>query len=541
MGLFSDKCPALIDPSTKRALSGDALQKARLNPESPRCGHSVKKKAKFCSRCGYSATGGWFKCTNCSNWVGSESNFCWNCKAALHPDSRGDVAGGIWQKPAEVFAQRFEVGDIKQLLTRGIQVQAGTAAILLEGGVVKEVIGPGRYDVENLAQKLSLWGAKPPRTIILIESGDVVLPMRTKALRSADDIQVEFYAEVCFRFVGANAGRFVENLFKTRDQLSYSEIMDALEMEIRYAVENLCNTSTIEDLVKDPQRRLQLEASLQDTLKVSLDRFGMEIVRVQTVDFDGPAYEALRMKSGETELKRRSLEFDQRLQELLVSDKMQQFKTQQDLEQYVLQLAQEKGVTAEHREQELGRLRQVHRHELDASSLVFRMEQERKHSEHLLEVEYNRHVNELRKKKDTWELEKEQTEQALLWKEKKDQAKVRARREMMEAVRGASVKDLLASTEDPGEREALLAYEDLMIKKDLTPQQVLAMNSAKNPAAAEAFGRMSEIDQKAIRELLEEKKKALDESRDRDERLLGKAMEAISNGIKSAGPTHIIK
>ena len=540
MGLFSDKCPALIDPATKRALSGEALQKARLNPNASRCGHEVKKKAKFCSRCGYSAAGGWFKCTHCDNWVGSESNFCWNCKTALHPESRGDVAGGIWQKPAEVFAQRFEVGDIKQLLARGVHIQTGTVAILMEDGVVKEVLGPGRHDLESLARKLSLWGAKPPRTIILVESGDVVLSLRTKALRSAEDIQVEFYAEVCFRFVAANAGRFVENLFKTRSQLSHREITDGLEMEIRYAVETLCNASTIEDLVKDPKRRLQLETKLQDTLKTSLDRLGLEIVRVITVDFDGAEYEALRMRSGETELKRRSMEFDQRMQELLASGRMQEFKSQQDLEQYVLQLAQEKGVTAEHRLQELGRLKQVHRHELEASELAFRMEREREQSAHLLEVEYNRHVTELRKKKDTWELEKEQTEQALLWREKKDQSKVKTRREMMEAVRGASVKELLASTDDPREREALLAYEDLMIKKDLTPQHVLAMNAATNPAAAEAFGRMTEADQKAIREILDEKKKALDESRDRDERLLGKAIESISNAVRSTGPTHIV-
>lgn len=541
MGLFSEKCTALVDPVTKRALSGEALQRARMDPKWLRCGFSVKKKAKFCSQCGHSPAGGWFKCPNCKNWVGGESNFCWNCKAALSPDTRGDIAGGLWQKPKDVFAQKFDLADVRQLATKEILIQAGTSAILLDSGVVKGVVGSGRHMLDSLVQQSTWWGSTPSRAIILVESGDVVIPLRTKALRSAEDIQVEFYSEVCFRFVETGAAQFVENYFRSRNQVSYDDMIGSLEMEIRYAVEHFCSESTIEQLVKDPQRRERLEATLQGTLKTSLDRLGLEIVRVAAVDFDGAEYESLRMRAGETELKRRSLEFDQRMQEMLASDKMQQFKTEQDLEQYVLQLAQEKGITATHRDQEMGRLKQVHRHELEASALAFRMEQELKQSEHLLEVEYSRHTTEMKKKKEAWEFEKEQTEQALQWSRQKSQEKIRARREIMETVKGAGIPELLVSTEDPREREALLAYHELMTKKDLTPQQILAMNAAKNPAAAMAFGRMTELDQKAIREVLEEKKKALDESRDRDERLLAKTMDAIASAVKSVGPTQIIK
>lgn len=65
MGLFSDKCEALIDPATKQALTGPALEQARQNPKSARCGARVTKKARFCSACGWVAPGGWCKCPGC--------------------------------------------------------------------------------------------------------------------------------------------------------------------------------------------------------------------------------------------------------------------------------------------------------------------------------------------------------------------------------------------------------------------------------------------------------------------------------------------
>ena len=54
MGIFADRCRALIDPATGRALSGEALKKAQASDEKifsrwPRCNNAVKKAAKLLS------------------------------------------------------------------------------------------------------------------------------------------------------------------------------------------------------------------------------------------------------------------------------------------------------------------------------------------------------------------------------------------------------------------------------------------------------------------------------------------------------------
>jgi lipopolysaccharide biosynthesis regulator YciM len=65
MGIFSDRCDALIDPNTRKALTGEALEKAKLDPKWPRCGTRVSKAARFCRTCGKTAPGGWWRCPSC--------------------------------------------------------------------------------------------------------------------------------------------------------------------------------------------------------------------------------------------------------------------------------------------------------------------------------------------------------------------------------------------------------------------------------------------------------------------------------------------
>jgi hypothetical protein len=179
-----------------------ALELAKKDPKAPRCGNTVKKAARFCSKCGSGAPGGWWQCPACGKWVGNESNFCWNCNQPMNPERRPGMSGGVWQRSAAVFAEKFDAGDIKRLLKEnGLIVEAGTAAILMDGGRFKDVLQPGRYNLDGLARKINNWGDPPPRTVVLVENGDLVLPLRIDNLRSADGFPVEFYTEVAFHFV----------------------------------------------------------------------------------------------------------------------------------------------------------------------------------------------------------------------------------------------------------------------------------------------------------------------------------------------------
>ncbi len=407
MGLFSDKCTALISLETHRHLTGDELaaaqQALRDEPGLLRsrdsvlaahgwgiCGHDVKKKARFCSKCGAPAPKGWVKCPSCGKWVGNESTHCWNCNHALHPESRTNLEGGVWNRAEGLFAERFEVGEVENMLKNGIQVQEGTAAILLDAGKQSAVLGPGRHNPDSALRAINWFGNPPPRSVVLVDAGEFVVPLRMgEGLRTADGFPVSVYAELTLRFVRGRADDFLANFVKDARSVAYAEMSESLAGVLAYGIRNLCETSTVEDLVKDPERREQFEAAIRKAADETLKAWGFEVVRVAAADFSSPEYEKIRMRNAAFDEKRREVEFLRRTREVLAQDaardremsaaeretadggKMDQAKAERDLAEYMAQLAQEKGISAAERDAELKLLLMAKRNEVSVKEAEY--------------------------------------------------------------------------------------------------------------------------------------------------------------------------
>jgi len=553
MGIFADKCDALIDPDSRRALSGEALAGARLDRKWPRCRNRVSKAARFCNVCGRPAPGGWWKCPGCGKWVGNSSNFCAHCNTPLQPDSRVDMAGGVWNKGPEVLAQRFEVGDVKRLLNDGLQIQTGTTAILLEAGKVDTTIGAGRHEPDGVLRKINWFGNPPPRSVILIDEGDIALPLRVESLRSAEGMALEFYGEIVLRFEPKGAASFVANLFKNSETMTYTDLGERLAGEIRHAVDEMCVGSTIDDLVRDPQRRLRLEDTLEQTLKEGLTRYGFSLVRVSQAEFIGEAYEELAEKQGEVEQTRRRIELDQRLSEMLSKERMGQFKTEHELGEYAAQLAQERGVADLHRGREVEILTTAWRQQDEMTGARHEMELERDRNAHKIGVStewdvYNRGKlvadaqAQAEARGKTFDQEARETEIALEWKAKKNRIKHDDMKARADILKGRTLQEVLAVMDDPDQRRDLLAFREQEIKSGMSEKQILAMAVEKSPAAAEALSRMAGTERETADERVEEMRKLTRELLERDERILKTALEPGVEAAKSKGTTtQIIK
>ncbi|MDD4025830.1 MAG: SPFH domain-containing protein, partial [Kiritimatiellae bacterium] len=328
MGIFSDRCEALIDPQTGKALGGEALERAKQDPKWPRCGNHVRKAARFCNKCGSPAPGGWWKCPSCKKWVGNEAQYCSHCNTPLFPEDRSVMAGGVWRKEAGLFAQRFEIGDVKRLLQDDLLVQEGTAAVIMDGGHVHGILESGRHNPDSLARRINWFGDPPPRSAVMVDAGDVALPLRVEGLRTAEHHPIEFYGEVILRFGNdKNAARaFLENALKDARHLTYGSISETLQGVVRAAVDELCVTSTLDDLVRDPGRRLRLQETMTRAIGEDVGRFGLEIVRVSSAEFTGDEYEDYAEKLGEVDIKRRGLEYAAAVRSLLNKEAMAQIK-----------------------------------------------------------------------------------------------------------------------------------------------------------------------------------------------------------------------
>ena len=409
MALFSDKCTAIISLETGRHITGDELAEAKRVLAAEKglfsstssvlarhgwgiCGHNVKKKARFCSKCGAPAPKGWIKCPSCGKWVGNEMTHCWNCNHALRPETRTNLEGGVWNRAEDVFAERFEVGEVENMLRQGLQIQEGTAAILLDAGKEKTVLGPGRHEPDSTLRAINWFGNPPPRSAVLVDAGEFVVPLRmSEGLSTADHYPVSVYAEITLQFVRSRADDFMANLLKDARQLTYAELSESVAAILVYGIKNLCTTSTIEDLVKDPERRDQFEAAIRKAANETLKAWGFEVVRVGAADFASPEYEKVEQENREAAAKRRELEFLRKTREQLVENaekeralaaregetaagvRMDAAKSDHDLAEYLAQLAQEKGIADTERDAELSLLLMARRNDISVKEAEYEL------------------------------------------------------------------------------------------------------------------------------------------------------------------------
>jgi SPFH domain / Band 7 family len=544
MGFFSDKCEALIDSATNRVLQGDALFRARANPEAPRCGNKVPKAARFCNKCGSSAPGAWWKCHGCGKWVGAESNYCWNCKAVLHVGSRDAFSEGTWQREAGAYARLVKVAELRKLVERGLNVQVGTVAVLIEDGVIKAVLEPGRHTLETMKRRFAgLFTEVAPQLVLLLDAGDIVLPLRFSSLRTREELAVDCYTEVSFRAVPAAGLNFLANVLKSQEQLSYEGLADWLRQEMRSAVAGMVQTSGMDDLVRDPNCRLPLEDALRNQLAVLMGRAGVELIRVASVEFTGVEYEQLREQAGQVEVKRRQIEFQQRLRELTTGDAMGQFKSEHDLAEYVQQLAQEKSVAGELQAHELARLKQVHRHELAKDDAAYQMAAEIEQTAHGIHVKMEWDVYTRDKLLKDAEVQakvkaiesSEEVRQAYEWlkvRAEKSRLDLESKKAQAEAFAKFDIKTLIALLPDEAQRRQLLELNRQTSLAGQSPEQLLAAAADKNPAAATALARMRELKREDLEREFKDRKALTDESAARLERILAEALKAMGEASR---------
>ncbi|MFT5198505.1 MAG: hypothetical protein ACI87O_001162 [Planctomycetota bacterium] len=566
MAIFSDKCTALIDSSTGRALSGEALEQGRQEKKHPKCGNKVRKAARFCNKCGTPAPGGWWRCSGCRKWIGNDSKFCPHCDTRLYPEDRADMAGGVWSKSGDVFARRFEIGDIKRLLTKDLQVQAGTQALLLDGGKYKGMLDSGTHNPDSLARKLNHFGNPPPRSVVLLDSADVVLPMRVEGLQTADPFPIEFYGEIILRFDGDNkaALAFISNLMKDRRELLFADILERLNPDIRHAVDAMCVKSTVDDLVRDPERRLRLADEIGRYVEGALAAYGMTLVRVSSAEFLGQEYEAHAGQLVELETTRRTLEYDQRMRSLLTQEQMASFKDEQELIDYQATLAHEYGITQARRDREQKDLLDGWRHQDELTELrhKFVVEQEAQGDDIGRKVEWEAYERD-RSVKDAsaqvqvrqilfdqektekeWETQRERDAVALGMdiRKKKDERKAANRQADVDRRKGLNELELLADIDDPDLRATLMAALKLKAQAGMTPEQLLAMAAESSGQAADALARMKEGNEAHYRELLEEMKGLYGDAADRQDRNLKVTLEpAVEAAKRNDGNQTIVK
>lgn len=557
--LWTDKNGYFYFKEPRLFASSQSLLDAAGNPVRI-CGRLVNNKANFCSKCGSPAPGGWWRCGGCGHHIGNESQTCPHCGRSHDTSKRLDLVDGRWNKAEEIFAERFEMTDVAQLLEKGLNVEESQCAVLLEGGAVKDVLTAGFYQAADISSTENTAN----RSIVMVENAEYSLSICVEALRTKDDIKADLHTSIILRFDKDHAKEFMQNLMGSSlllhndtitAALGYDEIAHTLLQGVDRSVREFCNNETVSDLFRSAELRLRLEDYISSNLARNLASIGMIFVRLKEVEFESEIFEKLREMSGQVEAKRREIEFMQRADELANDATRREAMSEYEMEDYMNQLAHEKGIKDDLRKQEVERLRRdwqkqqekdelSHQHDLadlhQERDLRRRIE-EQKNSVEYLQVETQIQALKLEIEKKKTQAEQEATEGWLKIKQQKQAFNQNQKIEMMKAASGADLKALLMAEDDPDKREQLLRMYEMDMQSRMTPELLLAAAAARgNAAAAEALSKMNQEQLAAIEKSKQENRDVYERMLQMNERMFNQTAEHL-NQNPPTNTTQIIK
>ena len=354
-------------------------------------------------------------------------------------------------------------------------------------------------------RRINWFGNPPPRSVVLIDAGEVIVPLHVEALRTSEHFPIEFFGEVIFRFKGGKdaARAFVSNVLKSERLCTFSDIARRLEPVVRGPVDEMCTMSSLDDLVRDPERRIRLQERLTTRIKDDLDVCGMEVVRVSSAEFTGDEYEEYADNLGDVEIKRREAEYHAALRQMADKEEMAKYKDADALRAYKETIDHEYRVSHATRDREFELLKRgwahddvvyqrlleleslEHQHELADREQAHRHGLEDRQVDH--DIATGRKMDEYGREKKVADARTDATAQDIHTqqdiKDAEGWLRVRAEKQRLnleakaadaERRSGMAIEQLLADIDDPQQREQMLKLYQMRLQAGMTPQQILA-------------------------------------------------------------------
>jgi colicin import membrane protein len=266
-----------------------------FDPKCPQCGKPVSRQAKFCGNCGAALSGGKIVCGVCGVENNADAKFCRGCGRPLAQSAAPEVQRHRWARRDDDFAVRIDAEDLPGTLKRGLVIEPGTNAILIEHGTNRGMVPPGNYVLENAGQKLWDWltnGIPERATALLVDVTPTELLFNLGGRFTSDPLPIG--VTVRLQVDVAEPGKFLINLLKGRERLSKEDIRQYLYPEVVQVVDRWLRQHTLQDLAEDAGQHEKLELTLEEALKTTFGQTGLRFLQIRAVELNLEPYDKVK-------------------------------------------------------------------------------------------------------------------------------------------------------------------------------------------------------------------------------------------------------
>ncbi len=302
------------------------------------CQQPVEKNASFCPNCGARLAGGSRKCGACDAENRGDAQFCHNCGQPLAQSAAPRISGHRWARPEQEFALRVEADDLPGLLKRGIKVEPGTNAMVIQHGAALGVVPPGEYTLGNIGQRVKDWllGDIPERvTLLLVDVTPVDYEFNLGGRFTSDPLPIGLTLRVQVEV--NEPAKFLVNVLRGRERFSKEEMRQYLYPEIAQVADRWLRQHTLQELVEDSSQRSRLELALEEELRRTFAQTGLRFIQVRAAELNLEPFEAVTGKYSKANLLDKNLAADFLLAEMQLKEIEQKVRAGEETE---LRLAQ---------------------------------------------------------------------------------------------------------------------------------------------------------------------------------------------------------
>jgi hypothetical protein len=354
----------------------------------PSCGSDNNNDAKFCAICGtpFAGSGGKM-CSFCGTNNRMDAKYCKKCGRELNAFEEVELQKNHWSRNKGDFAARLEVNDLPGLLSKKLEVELGTQALVIAGGTPQEILPPGLYTMDSVGKSILNWLKGIPKTVtvLLVDAAPTEMIIQVDNRFTSDPLPISLKIRLVVEV--EDASKFLITALRGRERYSLDDLRQYIEPEVTTVVDSYLRKRTLEQLIETPNVRSELELAVDESLRLTFRQYGMKLLSMRTAEFDLVAYDkvkgitgrySLLISEGEAELtgkqrvaelqkkvdlqnlaeetskielEERKVDLYQRVRQTALSDKMNEVKSEEQFRKFMDDIDYQKLLSEKERQE----------------------------------------------------------------------------------------------------------------------------------------------------------------------------------------------
>lgn len=256
----------------------------------PQCEKEQPSDAKFCGNCGNNLRG---TCENCGEVIPLDSKFCNFCGKPAKSDVE-PVKNRRWACLSNHLFQRIDEEDLQGSLRKGLIVEFGQRAMLINEGQNAGTLDQGFYNLSTFGKRITTLNFAAPTSVYIYPTGAQDLRFKIDDLFTKEEVKVGVECVVTVRLEKPEF--FLNQLMHGRQRYTIEDLQTYLVDELRNILQPVLHQRSVKELYGNEALKRSIEQTMDTNLRETLSKRGIALDQLRFIDYTSETWDRVREK-----------------------------------------------------------------------------------------------------------------------------------------------------------------------------------------------------------------------------------------------------